>query len=386
MLSQKTVQHEAVLATLAALSHPPAPERLYPSLRPSLPQLLGWASCATAPAGSLPPPAGLDAAVAQARAGRPVTLPVDAARYWLVAPSSWSLAAGRAPAAAGRRRPRRAGQPEPVHRPRAAAPAGAPGRRRARLDAVAAETAGAASQPFALRSERVLTPASWPWAQWLAWPPPARCWSPAPPPGVAAAPRTAPTRAGPRGGHGTPGHAGRDGRGHRPRAEPAADRHPGPDPRRRTHAGRRRRTARRARGPAGAARPAARPTSSPACALVRPARPPRARRWIPRRWRIRCASCASRSWRARACAWRGATTPRRTPAGRPRGAGTDPAQPGAERRRRAGRHARGAAGQADRAERRGGWRPLPAQRARQRPRHRARGLPRLYQPFYTTRA
>ena len=28
MLSQKTVQHEAVLATLAALSHPPAPERL----------------------------------------------------------------------------------------------------------------------------------------------------------------------------------------------------------------------------------------------------------------------------------------------------------------------------------------------------------------------
>ena len=49
MLSQKTVQHEAVLATLAALSHPPAPERLYPSLRLSLPQLLGWASCATAP-------------------------------------------------------------------------------------------------------------------------------------------------------------------------------------------------------------------------------------------------------------------------------------------------------------------------------------------------
>ena len=30
--------------------------------------------------------------MAQARAqGRPVTLPVDAARYWLVAPSSWSL-------------------------------------------------------------------------------------------------------------------------------------------------------------------------------------------------------------------------------------------------------------------------------------------------------
>ena len=93
MLSQKTVQHEAVLATLAALSHPPAPERLYPSLRPSLPQLLGLGQLRDgAWAGSLPPPAGLDAAVAQARAqGRPVTLPVDAARYWLVAPSSWSL-------------------------------------------------------------------------------------------------------------------------------------------------------------------------------------------------------------------------------------------------------------------------------------------------------
>ena len=37
MLSQKTVQHEAVLATLSALSHPPAPERLFPSLRPAMP-------------------------------------------------------------------------------------------------------------------------------------------------------------------------------------------------------------------------------------------------------------------------------------------------------------------------------------------------------------
>ena len=66
MLSQKTVQHEAVLATLAALSHPPAPERLYPSLRPSLPQLLGLGQLRDgAWAGSLPPPAGLDAAVAR---------------------------------------------------------------------------------------------------------------------------------------------------------------------------------------------------------------------------------------------------------------------------------------------------------------------------------
>ena len=92
MLSQKTVQHEAVLATLAALSHPPAPERV------SQPAPVAAAAAGLgqlrdgAWAGSLPPPAGLDAAVAQARAqGRPVTLPVDAARYWLVAPSSWSL-------------------------------------------------------------------------------------------------------------------------------------------------------------------------------------------------------------------------------------------------------------------------------------------------------
>ena len=141
MLSQKTVQHEAVLATLAALSHPPAPERLYPSLRPSLPQLLGLGQLRDgAWAGSLPPPAGLDAAVARAQ-GRPVTLPVDAARYWLVAPSSWSLLLdarqllqdGDVPDALANLS--LSIGPEPL-------PAGAPGRRRARLDAVAAETAG----------------------------------------------------------------------------------------------------------------------------------------------------------------------------------------------------------------------------------------------------
>ena len=171
MLSQKTVQHEAVLATLAALSHPPAPERLYPSLRPSLPQLLGLGQLRDgAWAGSLPPPAGLDAAVAQARAqGRPVTLPVDAARYWLVAPSSWSLLLdarqllqdGDVPDALANLS--LSIGPEPL-------------RLLARQDAGAhgwtlslQKPLGAASQPFALRSERVLTPASWPWAQWLAW-------------------------------------------------------------------------------------------------------------------------------------------------------------------------------------------------------------------------
>ena len=165
-------------------------------------------------------------------------------------------AAGRAPAAAGRRRPRRAGQPEPVHRPRAAAPAGAPGRRRARLDAVAAETAGR-RQPALRPAQRTRAD-----ARFLALGAMAGLGRRQRAAGrrrrrLASRPRRgpAPTRAGPRGGHGTPGHAGRDGRGHRPRAEPAADRHPGPDPRRRTHAGRRRRTARRARGPAGQRRP-----------------------------------------------------------------------------------------------------------------------------------
>lgn len=171
MLSQKTVQHEAVLATLAALSHPPAPERLYPSLRPSLPQLLGLGQLRDgAWAGSLPPPAGLDAAVAQARAqGRPVTLPVDAARYWLVAPSSWSLLLDARQLLQDGDFPDALANlslsigPEPL-------------RLLARQDASAhgwtlslQKPLGAASQPFALRSERVLTPASWPWAQWLAW-------------------------------------------------------------------------------------------------------------------------------------------------------------------------------------------------------------------------
>ena len=108
--------------------------------------------------------------MAQARAqGRPVTLPVDAARYWLVAPSSWSLLLdarqllqdGDVPDALANLS--LSIGPEPL-------------RLLARQDAGAhgwtlslQKPLGAASQPFALRSERVLTPASWPWAQWLAW-------------------------------------------------------------------------------------------------------------------------------------------------------------------------------------------------------------------------
>ena len=120
--------------------------------------------------------------MAQARAqGRPVTLPVDAARYWLVAPSSWSLLLdarqllqdGDVPDALANLS--LSIGPEPL-RLLARQDAGAHGW------TLSLQKPLGAAKPFALRSERVLTPASWPWAQWLAWPPPARCWSPAPPP------------------------------------------------------------------------------------------------------------------------------------------------------------------------------------------------------------
>lgn len=172
MLSQKTVQHEAVLATLAALSHPPAPERLFPSLRPAMPQLqaLGYLPDG-AWAGSAPEPPGLRAAVAQARGlGRPVTLPLDAARYWLVSPSSWSLlvdardllAAADFPA--GLANLTLAIGPQPLallQRQPDPAPSGWP--------LALAKPLGAASQPFMLRSTRTLTPATWPWLPWLLW-------------------------------------------------------------------------------------------------------------------------------------------------------------------------------------------------------------------------
>lgn len=171
MLSQKTVQHEAVLATLAALSHPPAPERLYPSLQPALPQLLGLGYLADgAWAGSLAAPPGLSAAVERARQlGRPVALPVDPARYWLISPSSWSLlldarqlvpAADFPPGLANlsltldqTALPLLDKQPDDP-----------PG-----LTMTLQKPLGAASQPFQMRSARTWTPAAWPWTAWLAW-------------------------------------------------------------------------------------------------------------------------------------------------------------------------------------------------------------------------
>ncbi len=172
MLSQKTVQHEAVLATLSALSHPPAPERLFPSLQPAMPQLQGLGYLPDgAWTGSTDAPSGLAAAVAQARSlGRPVVLPLDAARYWLVAPSSWSLlvdardliapadlptglanltlSVGQAPLTLLARQPADAGPGWPL---------------------ALSKPLGAASQPFMLHSRRTLTPASWPWLPWLLW-------------------------------------------------------------------------------------------------------------------------------------------------------------------------------------------------------------------------
>ncbi|MPS77829.1 MAG: sensor histidine kinase [Achromobacter sp.] len=171
MLSQKTVQHEAVLATLTALSHPPTPERLYPSLHPAMPQLLGLGYLADgAWAGSLPPPSDLSAAVTRAgQLGRPVTLPVDEARYWLIAPSSWSLlidarqlvpAADFPPGLSNLsllvdKRPLTLLDKQPQD---------APG-----LPMVLQKPLGAASQPFTMHSSRTLTPSWWPWKAWLAW-------------------------------------------------------------------------------------------------------------------------------------------------------------------------------------------------------------------------
>ncbi|MGN6659219.1 MAG: sensor histidine kinase, partial [Achromobacter mucicolens] len=172
MLSQKTVQHEAVLATLAALSHPPAPERLFPSLQPAMPQLLGlgylpggvWS-------GSLPEPAGLTAAVQRARQrDRPVTLPVDDARYWLVSPSGWSLLIDARHLVPAADFPPGLGNLTLTvdHKP-------LPLLDKEPNDVIAGWTLalqkplGAASQPFQMRSTRTLNLASWPWRAWLGW-------------------------------------------------------------------------------------------------------------------------------------------------------------------------------------------------------------------------
>lgn len=171
MLSQKTVQHEAVLATLAALSHPPAPERLYPSLQPALPQLLGLGYLADgAWAGSLAAPPGLSDALERARQlGRPVVLPEDPARYWLISPSSWSLLLNaRQLVPAADFPPGLANLSLTVDQTALPLldkqPDDAPG-----LTMTLQKPLGAASQPFQMRSTRTLTPDAWPWTAWLAW-------------------------------------------------------------------------------------------------------------------------------------------------------------------------------------------------------------------------
>lgn len=172
MLSQKAVQHEAVLATLAALSHPPIPERLLPSLQPSMPQLLNLGHLLDGVwAGSSASPPGLAAAVERARqVGRPVTLPLDESRYWLVAPSSWSLlldarrlipATDFPPSLAMLTLDVGAGPHTLLARQSASSPSG--------WNIDLRKPLGAVSQPFPMHSWRTLTPADWPLAAWLAW-------------------------------------------------------------------------------------------------------------------------------------------------------------------------------------------------------------------------
>ncbi|MFC3626316.1 sensor histidine kinase [Vogesella amnigena] len=171
LLSQKTVQHDAVLATLAQLETPPAAERLLAGLQPALPQLLAigrWQAGRWQ--GSAPEPAGLSAALhhaAQLRSAQ--TLPAGGGSYWLVDASGWSLLIDAHRLLAGSDWP--------------------PALARISLDLPGGELAllarqpqpapwgwllavdkrlPAASQPFAFHSRRVLTPAEWPWGQWLA--------------------------------------------------------------------------------------------------------------------------------------------------------------------------------------------------------------------------
>jgi len=173
MLSQKAVQHEAVLATLAALSHPPAPERLFPSLQPALPQLeaIGRLN-EDAWHGSSPLPSGMADALAQARQiNHPVVLPGNAATsYWLVDPSGWSIQLN-AQKLLGR---------EDIPLTLSAVTLSLPSGQLNLLSSASPQNSmglvlqrskplGAASQPFILHTVQILTPASWPWMAWLAW-------------------------------------------------------------------------------------------------------------------------------------------------------------------------------------------------------------------------
>ena len=170
LLSQKTVQHDAVLATLAQLTQPPAPEKLLAGLQPALPQLRAIGRWQVGSwHGSMPPPVGIADSVHRAlQLHTAQALPAGNGRYWLVDASGWSLlidarrllaSSDWPPALAhisltlpGGELALLARQPQP-------APWGW-------LLAVD-KRLPATSQTFAFHSRRVLTPAEWPWGQWL---------------------------------------------------------------------------------------------------------------------------------------------------------------------------------------------------------------------------
>ncbi|WP_235816845.1 sensor histidine kinase [Bordetella ansorpii] len=175
MLSQKAVQHEAVLDTLAALSHPPMPQRLLPSLQPALGEIvaLGWRS-PQGWQGSQPPPADLDAAIARASAsGHAVALPLDSRHYWLVSASSWSMLVDGQDLLAASDIAADVGRLTLAVQPGAEALAlrADEGGRVPAYGPVLniAKPLGAASQPFLMQAERGLGPADWPWRGWMLW-------------------------------------------------------------------------------------------------------------------------------------------------------------------------------------------------------------------------
>ena len=93
LLSQKLAQQEAVLATLTLTRPATPPQLLIKGLQPAMPQLAGLGMFnAQRWQGTVPAPAGLQQAMAKARARQqPVTLTADVTRYWLVDASGWCL-------------------------------------------------------------------------------------------------------------------------------------------------------------------------------------------------------------------------------------------------------------------------------------------------------